>query len=258
MRDPELRFSSRVDKYIRYRPGYPAAVLDLLRRECGLTSESRIADVGSGTGILSELFLQNGNRVWGVEPNAEMRSAAERLLREYSGFHSIAGSAEATTLEQHSADFITAAQAFHWFDVEKARREFGRIIKPRGRIVLVWNRRKMKGTPFLEAYEQLLHKFGTDYAQVSETAVKEERVRSFFGPGAVARKTFSNQQRFDWEGLKGRLLSSSYTPEPGHPNYEPMLEHLDRLFRAHAADGKVVLEYETEVCYGQLEGARTA
>lgn len=255
MRDPKLRFSSRVNNYIRYRPGYPAAALDLLRRECGLTSESRIADIGSGTGILSELFLHNGNCVWGVEPNAEMRCAAERLLRQYPGFHSIAGSAEATTLDQHSVDFITAAQAFHWFDVEKARKEFTRIIKPVGWVVLVWNRRKGTGTPFLEAYEQLLRKFGTDYAQVSETAVKEERVRSFFGPGAVARQTFSNQQRFDWKGLKGRLLSSSYTPEPGDANYEPMLEHLDRLFRAHAADGKVVFEYDTEVCYGQLEGA---
>lgn len=253
MRDATQRFSSRVENYLRYRPGYPEAILNLLQHECGLTPAAQIADVGSGTGILSEMFLKNGNVVYGIEPNAEMRAAGERVLREHSQFRSIAGTAEATTLEDHSMDFITAGQAFHWFNLEKARKEFARILQPGGWIVLVWNRRKTGGRPFLEDYEQLLRKFGTDYAEVSYAADKEQRVRSFFGRGALARKTFPNQQSFDWDGLKGRLLSSSYTPEPGHPNYQPMLKALDRLFRAHATDGTVVFEYDTDVCYGQFE-----
>ncbi len=252
MRDPRLRFSSRVENYARYRPGYPREILGLLRHECGLMPAAQIADVGSGTGILSELFLKNGNVVYGIEPNADMRAAGERLLQECSRFRSIAGAAAATTLEDHTVDFITAGQAFHWFDLEKARKEFARIIKPGGWVVLIWNRRKTRGTPFLEDYERLLAKFGTDYAEVSQTANKEQRIRSFFEPGVPARKIFSNQQRFDWEGLKGRLLSSSYTPEPGHPSYQPMLEALDGLFRSHATGGTVVFEYDTDVCYGQL------
>ncbi len=252
MRDSKLRFSSRVENYVRYRPGYPKAVLDLLRHECGLTLAAKIADVGSGTGILSALFLKNGNTVHGIEPNPEMRAAGERLLCEYSGFRSIAGTAEATTLEDSSVDFLTAGQAFHWFDPERARKEFARILKPHGWIRLVWNRRKTTGHPFLEGYENLLRKFGTDYAEVAHAEVGAPQIRSFFAPGTFTRKNFPNQQRFDWEGLKGRLLSSSYIPEPGQSNYEPMIEELGRIFQAHSVDGTVLLEYDTEVYYGRF------
>ena len=151
MTDPTQRFTSRVEHYVRYRPSYPRDLLDLLETRCGLSSASVVADVGSGTGILSELFLENGNRVIGIEPNKEMREAAERRLRRHPRFTSVAGTAEATTLDDASADFVAAGQAFHWFDPERARTEFSRILKPGGWVVLAWNLRRKEATPFLPA-----------------------------------------------------------------------------------------------------------
>ena len=165
-KDSTQRFSSRVDNYVRYRPGYPPEVLELLRTECGLSPSSIVADIASGTGILTRMLLENGNRVFGVEPNPEMRRAGEQFLTRYPGFTSVAGSAEATMLDDHSVDIITAAQAAHWFERERARREFVRILVPGGWTVLLWNERDTDATPFLREYEQLLLTYGTDYKEV--------------------------------------------------------------------------------------------
>ena len=157
--DAKQRFSNRVADYIRYRPGYPSTCLDLLREECGLQPAHVVADIGSGTGLLSKLFLDNGNRVFGVEPNAEMRSAGEEYLQEYANFSSVNGSAEETTLPSQSIDFITAGQAFHWFEPAKAKREFQRILKPGGWVVVVWNERRIFESRFGKEYEKLLGRF---------------------------------------------------------------------------------------------------
>jgi SAM-dependent methyltransferase len=251
MIDSTQRFSSRVKNYIKYRPGYPPAVLDLLKEKCGLTGASVVADIGSGTGILTELFLRNGNPVFAVEPNGDMRSAAERLLDKYQNFKSISGTAEAATLKDQSVNFITAGQAFHWFDREQSRREFLRILKPGGWLVLIWNDRILTG-PFAQAYEQLLRTYGTDYADVNHKGVDARVLSPFFGSSGYKQIRFPNRQVFDWEGLKGRLLSSSYAPEPGHPMYAPMLEALNTLFSVHQTGGQVVFEYDTLVYYGQF------
>src|SRR5271166_831925 len=174
VKDATQRFSSRVDNYVRYRPGYPTEVLELLKNECGLTSDSVIADIASGTGIFTRMLIENGNHVFGVEPNDDMRRAGEQFLRSYSGFSSIAGMAEATTLPGHSVDMVTAAQAAHWFDREKARREFVRICRPGGWTVLLWNERRTSSTPFLRAYEQLLVQYGTDYQDVRSERTTEQ------------------------------------------------------------------------------------
>ena len=250
--DPTGRFSNRVEDYIRYRPGYPRALVGLLEDECGLTRESVIADVGSGTGILSELFLRGGRRVYGVEPNREMREAGERLLSAYENFLSVDGRAEATTLDDSSVDFVTAGQAFHWFDPAGARREFKRILKPGGWAVLVWNDRRTEGTPLLAEYERLLLEYGTDYKEVSSKWAEGESINALFGPVEVRTKSFDNEQVLDFEGLKGRLASASYAPTPGHPNHEPLMRELAALFERHQRDGRVVVEYETKVFYGQL------
>ncbi|HEY0321520.1 MAG TPA: class I SAM-dependent methyltransferase [Pyrinomonadaceae bacterium] len=257
MRNPTERFSSRVENYIKYRPGYPPEIIELLKEECGLTASSRIADVGSGTGILSEMFLKNGHKVYGIEPNREMREAGERLLHPYSNFKSIEGVAEATGLEDGSVDFVTAGQAFHWFDRKGARLEFLRILKPEGWTVLIWNERRTDTTPFLIAYEKMLIEYGTDYEAVNHTKIDERVVAEFFSPESFRLKIYQNRQGFDFESLKGRLLSSSYTPEEGHPNYTPMLEELERIFQAHAESGEVSFDYETKVYYGQLKVSST-
>lgn len=253
MTDPTQRFSSRVANYVKYRPSYPTAIVDLLTTECGLTSDSTVADIGSGTGLLAELFLKVGNRVWGVEPNREMREAGEQLLRGYERFVSVAATAEATTLPDRSVDFITAGQAFHWFDRSRVGAEFARILKPHGWIALIWNERRTASTPFLRAYEQLLHTYSPDYAQVDHKQVDSDVIQAAFPALAFKTRSFDNQQRFDFDGVKGRLLSSSYAPEAGHPNHEPMLAELAAIFEQHQTHGEIVFEYDTRVNYGQLE-----
>jgi SAM-dependent methyltransferase len=250
---PTQRFSSRVENYIKYRPGYPPKIIEVLKAECGLTPTSIVADVGSGTGILTELLLKNGNRVFGVEPNREMRESAERLLAGYANFTSVDAPAEATTLPAHSVNLVVAAQAFHWFDYAAARREFVRILRPGGRVALVWNERHTVSSPFLRAYECVLRTYAPEYEQVDHKRVAaHEAIAGFFSPGAFKLARFPNRQRFDLEGLKGRLLSASYAPEAGHPSHQPMLDDLHAIFEAHQVDGCVTLEYETRMYYGQL------
>jgi len=250
-RDPTKRFSSRVENYVRFRPGYPKEILAMLKSECGLNSHSVIADIGSGTGKLTELFLENGNSVFGVEPNRDMREAGERFLKAFPNFTSVAASAEETTLANASADFIVAGQAFHWFDRNRCRKEFARILKPGGWVVLVWNDRKTNTTPFLVQYEKLLQTYATDYSKVDHKQIDDAVVREFFGR-APAKKAFPSTQEFDYEGLKGRLLSSSYAPEKGQPGHTEMLSELERLFRAHQENGHVEFTYDTVVYYGKL------
>lgn len=222
----------------------------MLKNQCGLAPDSIIADIGSGTGLLSRMFLENGNRVYGVEPNADMRQAGERLLSSYSKFHSIAGTAEDTTLPNHALDFVTAAQAAHWFDRKKARREFVRILKPGGWAVLAWNERCID-TPFLRDYEQLLLTFATDYEDVRHEHTTAS-IGYFFSPLPFESCAFDNRQEFDYTALEGRLLSSSYTPQSDDPRHAPMLEELRRIFGLHSRRGRVVFAYKTRLYYGQL------
>ncbi len=245
------RFSNRVEDYVRYRPGYPAAVLELLRTECGLQPAHLVADIASGTGALTRLLLENGNRVFAVEPNMEMREAGRRILQSYAGLTSVAGTAEETTLPSASVDFVTAAQAAHWFDRVRARKEFARILKPGGWCVLIWNERRIDATPFLRGYEQLLLTYGTDYEEVRHERTTDT-IHEFFTPGAYQEHAFDLRQQFDYEGVAGRLLSSSYAPLADHPNHLPMMQELQRIFREHAQQGVVDFEYSTRVYYGRL------
>jgi SAM-dependent methyltransferase len=249
--DPTLRFSARVENYIRYRPGYPPQVLATLRSECALTPAAVVADIACGTGIFTRILLANGNPVFGVEPNLEMREAAERLLAGHHNFTSVVGTAEATTLPEHSVDFATAAQAAHWFDLPQARKEFVRILKPGGWAALIWNERSTDTTPFLRAYEDLLVAYGTDYEQVRHEHTTDN-IAEFFAPSLFEARVFDMRQDFDYAELEGRLLSSSYAPMQGHPRYEPMLTELHRIFAEHRKDGRVTMEYITRMYYGRL------
>jgi SAM-dependent methyltransferase len=249
--NPTTRFSDRVEYYIKYRPKYPKEILDFLKKELNLSIRHIIADIGSGTGFLSKMFLQNGNEVYGVEPNKEMRQAAEKLLSHYPNFKSIDGSAEFTSLDSGIIDFITAAQAFHWFDIDVSRSEFKRILKPKGWIVIIWNER-VETTQFLKAYEVLLKTFSVDYQKVDHRNVDDKVLTHFFGSKNYKFKTFKNEQQFNFEGLKGRLLSSSYAPLEGHPNYEPMINELEKIFRIFKEEGKVIFKYDTKMYYGKL------
>jgi Methylase involved in ubiquinone/menaquinone biosynthesis len=249
------RFTSRVEDYAKYRPGYPVEIVELLRRECGLTPDSIIADIGSGTGKSFEMFLANSNVVFGVEPNASMRAVAERLFKDEPRFRSIDGSAESTTLADSSVDLIVAGQAFHWFDLPKTREEWVRILKPSGWAVVMWNGRQLQTTPFLHDYEKLLLEFGTDYQDIRHEKA-EAAIGGFFAPDKFTEASFPNTQVFDFNGLSGRVRSSSYTPEPDNPKFEPMMRELKTIFDKHQKNGSVNFDYQTRVFYGRLSKTR--
>jgi len=243
---PTERFSSRVEHYVRFRPGYPKETIAVLRDECGLTSDSRVADIAFGTGLFTRLLLENGNRVIGVEPNADMRRAGEEYLAAFPNFTSVDGTAEATTLPSHSLDFVTAAQAAHWFDRDKSLVEFRRILKPGGYLVLLWNDRLVDAPGFNRDYEQLVLQYGTDYAEVKR---RDAAATHFFRDIPCSKRSVPNHQQMDFEGLQGRLLSSSYIPQPGEPTYEPMIRDLRLLFDRYQTEGRVQMGYETKMYF---------
>lgn len=250
--DPTKRFTDRASYYAKYRPRYPQAILGFMEQEMDLSPTSIVADIGSGTGILSELFLKHGNTVFAVEPNQEMRKAAEESLAKHAKFRSVAGTAEATTLPASSVDFVTAAQAFHWFNPEKTRTEFMRITRHPGWVALIWNVRK-KSTPLMQAYDQLVRKYAINaHSRSVKDEVGDEGITNFLGKHKM--KTFPNDQVLDYEGFAGRLLSSSYVPLQDDTRHSPMLDELHRIFNAYQTGGAVRLEYETELYYGQLSG----
>ena len=244
------RFSNRVADYVKYRPGYPTAVLDLFKSEMGLAKDSVVADIGSGTGLSTKPFLENGNTVYGVEPNAAMREAAEEYLREFSNFVSHVGTAEDTGLDDDSVDFVTASQAFHWFDPVKTRTEFKRILKSGGFIALIWNERQLDTNEFLRAYEQLLLKYATDYEKVRHENIDRQKLGAFFET-EYERATFPNEQVLDFEGLRGRLLSSSYMPSEDMKEFPALEKELLELFAKHSEKDRIKLLYDTNIYYKQ-------
>ncbi len=270
--DVTQRFSNRVDDYVRYRPSYPPELLIWLTTQATATDRHlssaappstsspalfatppwRIADIGAGTGIFSKLLLDTGHDVTAIEPNTPMRTAAQTWLGPNPRFHSIDARAEATTLPAASIDLITVAQAFHWFDATAVRTEWKRILRPGGLVLIVWNVRRLSGTPFLNRYEKLLRTHGTDYTEVAERHGKEPFMRDWFGPGLLATASFDYHQSFDFEGLRGRLLSSSYAPPSGHPHHEPMLADLRALFESTAENNQVRFDYDTRAYLGHL------
>jgi SAM-dependent methyltransferase len=253
---PTERFSTRVADYARYRPSYPAAAIEVLAARCGLGAGAMVAEIGSGTGILTARLLASGAEVYAVEPNDGMREAAEAHLAGQPRFHSVNGSAEATTLPADSVDLWVAGQAFHWFDGLKARAEALRIVRGGGFGAMLWNERPAQPDAFLADYERLLEQYSAEYTQIKARRADEPSMRAFFG-GAMELASFPNEQRLDYEGLRGRLMSSSYTPEAGDAQYPPMLAALRALFDRHATHGEVVFGYRTLVYFAPL-GPRSA
>lgn len=251
--DATLRFSRRVNDYIKYRPDYPDELARALRRRVGYNADSVIADVGSGTGISSQFFLDRGNWVYAIEPNPDMRLAAEAWLGGYLKFRSVAASAEATTLDDCSVDLVVAAQSFHWFDKDAARQEFKRILRPASCVALLWNERKVDASPFLRDYESLLLRYSDDYASVASMYVAAEAaMEQFFAHQLWGADEFPHHQSLDLDGFLGRALSSSYVPLPDHPNHAALMAALKALFWEHEQEGHVRFEYATRLFWGRL------
>jgi SAM-dependent methyltransferase len=249
---PTERFTSRVESYRLHRPGYPGEIVALFEKECGLQRDSVIVDIAAGTGLLSGIFLEQGYSVLAVEPNDAMREACRSLTEEFPKLTCLAGTAEAAGLRDSSVNLITVAQAMHWFDLERARSEFVRILAPGGWCAILYNNRCMGGDAFHDGYEKILRDFGSDYEAVRQRHLSKSRLADFFAPDAMRMTVFANAQELTLEALEGRILSSSYMPQPGHPRYEPMRAAIEKIFDAEQRNGRVRLEYDCAVAYGQL------
>jgi SAM-dependent methyltransferase len=246
--DPTRRFGDRAGAYARHRPCYPEGVLDVLSRECGVAPGASLADVGSGTGILTRMLLDAGYRVSAVEPNDAMRAEAEQALASRPGFVSVPGRAEATGLPDGSVDAVVVAQAFHWFDREAARAEFDRILRPGGRVLLVWNVRRIAGSAFMEGYGEVVRRHAVD--PIGLTRRDDARsIAAFFGSRRFHERVFPHVDRLDREGLVGRATSASYMPIEGDLRRPALLADLEALFAACAHDGRVAFEYDTHVYF---------
>ena len=244
------RFTDRVENYVRYRPHYPHEIIPYLKQQIGLNSEWIVADIGSGTGISSQLFLKNGNLVYAVEPNQAMRMAAEDLYRNEKRFISIIGTAEHTTLPDQSIDLILAGQAFHWFDKGASKKEFLRMARPGAYLALIWNERDFENQ-FQKAYEQMLLDYAPAYQEVCDT-IDETTIRDFYSPRPYSLQIFPHAQSFDLEGLIGRLLSSSYAPLEHDPNYQPMMRRLAQIFAQYSVNGRVEFAYLCKLFHGKF------
>jgi SAM-dependent methyltransferase len=249
--EPKERFTSRVADYARFRPGYPLELIDALCEQCELARGADVAELGSGTGIFTRLLLDRGMRVFAVEPNDAMRAAAESTLGSTHGFTSLCGTAEATGLSPESVDVVTAAQAFHWFDVARTRAECRRILRGNRHAALVWNERDADATPFLRDLEVLLHRFGTDYGHVVHRDYDESKVREFFG-GTFTLRCFPNAQDFDLDGLIGRVQSASYVPARDDARNAPMMAALTELHARHAERSIVRFLYTAKLYVGRI------
>lgn len=247
--NPKGRFSDRVQNYVKYRPGYPTEILNYLHNNIRFSSNSTIADIGSGTGISAKLFLDNENVVYGIEPNPEMRQAAEEILSTYSNFHSINASSENTKLQSESIDIIVAAQAFHWFDPKPTKEEFMRILKPNGAVVILANRRKKSSDKFMNGYMDIVAKYGERLNLKTDS----QAIPDFFYPNTIHKEIFDNPYIYDFDRLKGELASYSYMPNEQDSRYKPMIADLEVLFEKFSSGGNVTFEYETVMYYCQMK-----
>ena len=249
MKDSTERFSDRVDNYAKYRPAYPEKILDYLK-EYNFSGSSVIADAGSGTGKLTELFLKNGNRTYAVEPNPDMRNMADSLLNKYANYVSINGTAEKTALGNASVDFVVVGQAFHWFDADKALNEFRRILKINGVLVLIWNDRKLD-TGFLIEYDSILKKYSKDYGEITHRNISDEVIEKYYS-GDYKKYTIDNYQEFNFTELMGRFSSGSYTPKEGTDEYKDSYRSLEKIFHKYETNGKIVFKYDTKIYAGRI------
>ncbi len=251
MIDPRHRFSSRVGNYVKFRPGYPAALVSALLARINPANKLVAADIGSGTGLFTRLLLAQGVKVYGVEPNANMRDAAETDLASYGNFVSVDGSAEHTGLDDGIVDLVTAAQSFHWFNNDRSREEFGRILKKGGNLALIWNRRKLS-QPFQQGYDALLREFAPGYENVNHMNLSEDEIAGFFSDGRMEVSCFDNSQQLDFNALIGRLGSSSYCPDEDSDEYETLISELRLLHEKYATGGIVKFEYDTRLYLGPI------
>jgi ubiquinone/menaquinone biosynthesis C-methylase UbiE len=252
-RDPIKRFSGRAENYEKYRPSYPKEVLMELKTKISMTNDKIIVEIGSGTGKLSKILLEEGYKVYAVEPNDEMRNVAEKLLNDYRTFTSINGRAENTTLESNKADFIITAQAIHWFEPTKSLKEFHRILKPDGKLAVIWNQRDIQGSILQKKYEEILLKFSPEYRKMPHRNLDKFKMAEYIEPSSLKEYRCRYSQILTFAEMKGRLDSTSYVPKKDHHSYPALMNELDLFFKNFELNGKIEFPYVTRLFYGDLK-----
>lgn len=251
--DSKQLFSGRADHYARWRPSYPGPLVDALLGLVFPKENPVIADIGAGTGIFSELLLSRGAVVYGVEPNFDMRETAKRELQRFERFYPVAGSAEHTGLEDQSVDGVSVAQAFHWFDPVKFREECRRILKPGGRVALVWNFLD-DSAPVVRENNRLCKEICQKNVEtLAGSAMLQEMCRCFFHDGRYTFIRHPNDFSCDREGFLGLSLSSSYAPKQGEEHYTRFVEALGSLFDRYQTDGRLILPNYAHCYIGRVE-----
>lgn len=247
--DNTQKFDGKAAVYAKARPGYANELVRLLS-DNGVGKDSFVADIGSGTGIFSKVLLELGCNVYGIEPNEDMRRESEKLLAHFTTFDPVNGAAENTTLRDRSVDFITVAQAFHWFDIEKFKMECQRIIKDNGKVILIWNSRIME-SPLVKENEQIFQRFCPDFKGFSGgIGYMDESIQNFFNNFTVNR--FPNYLSFAKAKFIERNLSASYSLKENDAQYDLYLTELNNLFDKYAVDGMLLVPNETIVYIGEV------
>jgi len=250
--DNSEKFTGKAPVYNKYRPDYPDEYIDYLAEYNSLGPQSVIADIGSGTGILSKQLLEKGLRVVCVEPNGDMRNAAETELKDYPGFTSINGTAEHTGLAGNSADLITAAQAFHWFDKDLFKAECKRVLKEGANVALVWNSRE-ESSPFVRENAEIMKRFCPLFKGFSGGIDEDKDMfEAFFRNGSYEFRVFRNDLSYDFDGYIGRTLSASYAPKEGSPDYKDFIAALANLYERYSKGGTVSMPNITRSYIGRV------
>ncbi|OOG16976.1 hypothetical protein BWD42_15985 [Sphingobacterium sp. CZ-UAM] len=239
------RFTDRVVDYEKFRPNYPKEIIQILSEKIGFNKRWLVADIGSGTGLSTQLFLENGNDVFAVEPNREMRESLVHHFKTYRNLIALNTTAEDTSIESGCVDLIFAGQSFHWFDRNACYKEFNRILTKSGHIVLVWNQRDPTDA-FQQEYEQFLRQHIPTYQSVSHKNISDEDLRDFFVDRPMTKVSLQNQQVFDLKSFLGRVRSSSYFPKDGDEN-KTLYDDLRLLFEKYAISKRIVFKYITEI-----------
>lgn len=249
--DNTKKFSGRAQDYTRGRPGYPKALFDRLYTDYGFSDNSCIADIGSGTGRFSKYLLDKGCTVYCVEPNEDMRRVAENELGDYNNFISVNGTSDITTLQNKSVDFITAAQAFHWFDAKKFKKECQRILRHDGKIVLIWNTRDMCSLFNIKSYD--IYKKYCPAFKGYHGGMKDddERILKFFNNNCD-KIIVENPLVFTKEKFIKRSLSASYSLKKGDENFNDYIRALENLFDEYSENGIVIMENNTTAYIGGI------
>lgn len=246
--DNTKKFSGKAEVYRKVRPTYAPELMIFLAKEWGVGPGTMVADIGSGTGIFTAQLLDLGATVFAVEPNADMRAIAEADLGDRDGFFSVDGTAEATGLPENSVDFVSAATAFHWFDPILFKQECARILKPGGKVALVWNWNELNEEVH-QARDLVYRKYCTGFVGFSGGHKSQPEIKEAFFDGQMGVLRFPNPIEYDKERFVGRLLSSSYSITDENPDYQAYRSELEDIFDRLSVDGFISMPQETVLYY---------